>query len=169
MRKWLRADTGTAEALPLPPIERDYLSPLLTQNGIVVSQGNPFEGVTGNSVLPKYLLGSDAKGRELWRFPAKPAWSKDPAVTMGAPETLMRNTVAIPNTDVFLAEDTEGTIYGLRLRDGKPNWKLPSTPFRLYVFFGTSRSQQPAKKGNELLFLIQFFARFPGVQPFLHP
>ena len=48
------------------------ISPL-TQNGVVVLQGDPFEGMTGNSVLPKYLLGSDANGRELWRFPAKAA------------------------------------------------------------------------------------------------
>ncbi len=127
----LRADTGTSETIPMPDVGQGYISPQFTQNGIIVSQAEPFGGFTGHSSWPKYLVGSDAKGREFWRFPTKTAWSKEAPDTMGAPESLMRNVVAVPNTSVFLAEDTAKTIYGLRLRDGKTLWKLSSAPFRL--------------------------------------
>ena len=141
--RWLRADTGTVETLPLPRLQGyiypDLIEPL-TPQGRVVLRIDEDNDMVGHSQMPKYLVGADMQGRKVWQFPAQIKWRK--GFEDEVAETQISSPTQIPGTGICLV--LNGGLYGLRVRDGKPLWKQAGFPLTLTGEWFNGAFAQPA-------------------------
>ena len=158
--RWLRADTGTIETLPLPRLQgyihADLMEPLTLQGRVALRIDEDNDAV-GHSQMPKYLVGADMQGHKVWQFPAQIKWRK--GFEDEVAETQIPPPVPVPGTGICLV--LNGGLYGVRVRDGKPLWKQAGFPLALTGEWFNGAFAQPAAtyRGGCFAFAPRFGSR----------